>query len=331
MIRLALFISLLAGPAPVAPAAEPATPHGVEWNAPQTCGDAASIRADVARLLGGEEADLTEVSANGTVTRETDERWQLELRVATADGETTRSLVGESCETLAEAAALYIALAVDPMAVLEADVAATSVEAAEPEPEPEPEPQPESEPEPTPEPTPEPKPAPKQLQLGLRLLGAGGIGLRTSVYGGGGLGIGIVARRVRVDATGFYQFATVSNVGLPEDASARVQHGYAEVRGCPIFGGPRVTFIGCGGVLLGGFEARGLGLPDTTTARSLWLGLGVTAGIQLWVIPRLAISLEPSALFSLIRPRFAIDGAGEVFRVGVVGGRLALGLEVLAF
>ncbi|MEM6989366.1 MAG: hypothetical protein AAF721_02675, partial [Myxococcota bacterium] len=144
-------------------------------------------------------------------------------------------------------------------------------------------------------------------------------------------GIGVVLRRVRLDVAGVYQFRTPATGELPPGATARVGHGYAEVRACPILGGPRVVFLGCGGLDIGAFEARASGLAQATTGRDLWLGLSATAGVQWRFIPRLAISLEPAAVFSLLRPRFAVDGLGEVFRTGVVGGRVVLALEAQLF
>lgn len=99
----------------------------LEWRAPAGCPRADAVRADVDRLLGGEVPAL---AASGEIVRTAD-GWELRLRVG-AEGE--RVLVAHECRLLAEATALILALAIDPVRVVEVDEGPATSGAVEPPP-----------------------------------------------------------------------------------------------------------------------------------------------------------------------------------------------------
>src|SRR5260221_4610626 len=115
--------------APVA-AEEPAR-LSLPWSAPPGCPGGSAVRQRTESLLGGGPVEprlSRSLSARGKVTSSSG---RFELRLSTLDnglaGE--RSIQGASCEELASAGALIIALAIDPQAVAEHSAAATTAAA----------------------------------------------------------------------------------------------------------------------------------------------------------------------------------------------------------
>jgi hypothetical protein len=87
----------------------------IEWTAPDECADSTVLRAEIESLLGGslEAAAERPLAARALVSR-TGERWHLQLEL-TQDGVSRRRLLqGESCQALLDAAAVVIALAINP-------------------------------------------------------------------------------------------------------------------------------------------------------------------------------------------------------------------------
>lgn len=109
MLALVSAWAVLAGP--------PEPGLSVQWDAPAGCPDGAAVRARVVRLVGEEAARKARLTARAAVRAEGG-RWALELELAGETGAGKRSLSAGRCEELAGAAALVIAIAVDPRAVL---------------------------------------------------------------------------------------------------------------------------------------------------------------------------------------------------------------------
>ena len=109
MLALLSAWAVLAGP--------PEPGLSVQWDAPAGCPDGAAVRARVVRLVGEEAARKARLTARAAVRAEGG-RWALELELAGETGAGRRSLSAGRCEELAGAAALVIAIAVDPRAVL---------------------------------------------------------------------------------------------------------------------------------------------------------------------------------------------------------------------
>ncbi|MCA9691458.1 MAG: hypothetical protein KC636_17775, partial [Myxococcales bacterium] len=101
---------------PAAPTSTPvaAPTWTLAWSAPAECPDAARVRDEVTRMLGG-AVDLGDRSlhAEAAVTA-VDAGWRLDLRLTGSHAEGARAIESASCEELADAAALVIAIAIDP-------------------------------------------------------------------------------------------------------------------------------------------------------------------------------------------------------------------------
>jgi hypothetical protein len=89
----------------------------VVWTAPAGCPDKAALTARIERLLGGPpQASDRRLDVQATV-EEIPRGFRLEIDLTTGDFESKRVLQGALCESVADAAALVIALAFDPDAV----------------------------------------------------------------------------------------------------------------------------------------------------------------------------------------------------------------------
>jgi len=94
--------------------AAPAPGLQIDWQAPAECPGQAELRARVGSLVGA-AAERTELRVAGRVVRE-GERWTLTLELVRAGSREARTLRDGACRGLAEAAAVVIAVAIDPRA-----------------------------------------------------------------------------------------------------------------------------------------------------------------------------------------------------------------------
>jgi hypothetical protein len=83
------------------------------WDAPSECPNGASIERQVREILVGSQLGAAGLSAQGTVTRTSADRWRVDLTLRSAGWEARRTLGGSTCEAVSQAAALVIALAVN--------------------------------------------------------------------------------------------------------------------------------------------------------------------------------------------------------------------------
>lgn len=96
------------------------------WSAPAECPSKADVLAETARNLGREVELRGEASIRKVGTR-----YRLRMRLRVNDAETERELLADQCASLADAAALIAALAIDPEATMRRR-AVTSTDAGPP-------------------------------------------------------------------------------------------------------------------------------------------------------------------------------------------------------
>jgi hypothetical protein len=106
------------GPAPATTADE--LPLDLAWNAPAACPDAQSERDEVRRRVGQLAGDrrTTRVFADIAIRSDASGAFQLSLRTRVGDTTGERDLTGRDCRQLADAAALVLALLINPDAAL---------------------------------------------------------------------------------------------------------------------------------------------------------------------------------------------------------------------
>ncbi len=163
----------------------------LEWSAPSGCPNRAAILAEVRQLLGPDVKSWPVRPAQGVLSREA-AGWSLHLEIASSEGVGTRDLRDESCLRLAQAAALALALSVEPPAAAPALTA-------------------------------EPAPLAAPFFLVRAILG-GDLGSLRAPSPGPGLAVGVSFGRSRLEAVAHYWFAE-SAEGVRDQLASGGLHG----------------------------------------------------------------------------------------------------------
>ena len=327
--KVALFLVLAVTVLSRGPAvrAQPAPPITFIWNAPPPCPSSAAVLAETTRLLGGRVEGDRRVDGRATVRKAFD-GWHLAL-TTTVDGTPgRRTLVAPTCEDAADAAALILALAFDPDAVV-----------AGPAPPPKPPPPPPQPPPPPPPPGPPPPPEDETddaIPIGGSF--AALINVDAGVLPNVGVGFGGAAALhlgpVRLELAGSYwlpQTVTLNAAG----AGGEVSYAAGSLSACPGFRADRLYGGGCAGIELGWLGAEAIGVDVVGEADQLWASarLGALGAVRLggpvW------LRLELGVTIPFTRPRFRLErvpeAGGVVNQPGIVSARAAGGLEVAFF
>jgi hypothetical protein len=260
-----------------------------------------------------------------------------QVQFVSSRGIDERTLEGRSCESLAEAVVLVIAVAV------EAEVAPQQPEPAEPEPaEPEPiEPEPiEPEPEPGPEPAtevsieqpPSDSPPPKQQRPRghVGLLGGGGWGPIDAGMGALVLEVGAQGRRWRASARGVW--VPPRTIALADEPTlvGRYDGGFGGARACLVssLARERIELPHCAGFEAGVLRGRGVGTtPDPDTATQPWLGVQLGPGLRYVPNRWIALGVEVDLVAGLLRGGFTL-GDRIAQSQAPIGVRALAGLEI---
>lgn len=304
-----------------------ATP--VSWRAPAECPDAAEVSTRVARLMGRAptaaelvvDADVTAVSGG----------YSLRLRATSGALVDERVLVAESCEVLADTAALLAAVIVDPVATaVTVEVPARAAAEANDDVVEDPTGNTSIVRRPAIAPTPRPRPTPREtgpIELSMRARAGGQLGAVPGLTGGPDLALAIGGRRVRAEIVGSYWLPRRVDRATP---SLRVHLGTISPRACGTLPQRRIDIAVCAGpeigVMRGDVGGGGTRLP-------LWIAIVAEAGVRAPVSPRVAIWATAGTAAPLRFPRFRlVDETGlrsrQVYRPSVAAMRIHLGIEV---
>ena len=94
------------------PAQAQAVPIELAWKAPAECPAQDAVVGEVARVLGHLPAGAP-IQVRAEVTRAEDGLWKAQLELATKSAQSQRQLVAASCEAIASATALIVAVAIE--------------------------------------------------------------------------------------------------------------------------------------------------------------------------------------------------------------------------
>lgn len=319
----------------------------LRWQAPLECPDEPALRERVDALVPGL---LDRRDAAGS-------RVEIELRVVeqgyaatvlvrNSDGETRRDFAALDCETVVDAAALVLAVTLDPVAV---SLGLSEPAASEPSPSPTEEPR-ASEPAIVDEPEPSPPPVeaepverpttigstsssasadrPRNLDLGfgVRALGGGGYGPTNTGYATIGGALALIGPRWRAELGGLWAIPRV--VRLDTNVGGRFDSWAVLGRGCFAPKLRRLELPSCAGIELGSVRGAGLeDLPTSGRATFLWVAIAAAQGLWFSPIDRLGIGLELDLAVPLNRGAFRIDSS-EVQRIAAVTVRGLAGIEL---
>jgi hypothetical protein len=300
----------------------------LRWEAPNECPDANTVRAGTERLLG-QSLDVprgNNVRAHGKVSRNSSGNWELELRIAVGDRVEEETLIAKKCRALADAMALKVALASDPLAVVESverDIPASAApaEAAA-----------KASLSPSDHAQSQPPPSglsgTRRLRGSLRITGGVGVGqlpgasAGTALYGS----LELSSFRAELGAQ-FYRGGDARYVQLPS-VGAQLDLLSGTVRACFTQGASRWTFPICSGFELGVMRGEGFGVATTETASRLWAAAIVGPAVRFSLTRGVALWLEADAVLPLIRPGFHMQNLDTLYLAPASGWRACVGLEV---
>jgi hypothetical protein len=278
----------------------------VDWQGPP-CASVAAFHAGVRSALQRDPEQLltSPLHVRVLITESVGKQgFTLVLATQYRQAELSRELTVDRCSEAVEAAALVVALAIDPAAAREQG--AQDQEGGAPVP---------ARPH---EPSltvhtaalfgvsarevPAPSPA-VQLAVGVRAAKLG-------------VGVEVTWVRAQYEAQGAEQRG--GNVGL---SGAGLSLCYVPVaRALSLWS----CALGHGGA----WRAWGVGISDPERQRRAWLAMSARVGAGLSLHERLSVVAAGDLQVLLTRPRFVIDGVGTVYRPGPVGARFWGGLEL---
>jgi hypothetical protein len=294
---LLAFVLSLVAPA-LAAEARPPGEFRLSWIAPAGCPSGADVEADARRLVGA-TTNAQRLVARGKLVRLAPHQWQLNLVTALDESRGQRQLTFDSCEAAAQAAAVVLALMLNPHASVEAEPT-TAVTASHP------------------------PPARGSLEAALRGGAAFGVfpgaSPRLSVGLSGGLG---PARLWLRASAGLIQTIQASS---DNPAGARLHESSIGAAFCWEFLAASVGVAPCAGVDLHRVVGRGRGVSQPEDGEIGWAAgsLGLLGGVPLGSVVGVQVLLAAEVPFA--RPRVYLQDIGELLRPFVIGGRADLGL-----
>jgi hypothetical protein len=272
----------------------------VQWDAPAACPDDAAVEGRIAALVG----DAVVVTPATARVEQHGDRFEVELVTWIDGGSQRRVLAASSCDALADAVAVVIAVALDPVVSAQAPaiVAVSEVAAIER----------------TPPPlrTRAREEAPTQLvqrsplQLGLVI--AGGYGSGIAPHGNAlthlGLAIGRRAWAIELDARLWLPRTFGRN---DPNGGARVLLGTFGALACGkgVFG--RVELPVCAGLEVGGLRARGLNLDQPATRSYQWLAPRARVGLRVALGRGVGLVLVGEGAVPLFKAQLQVRRSGQ--------------------
>jgi hypothetical protein len=306
---------------------EPAAPVSLSWAVPGTCMAREQALARLHELIPALPESLPETRGTLAITVEIVDV-TAKIRFVGPRGIDERTIEGPSCESLAEAAVLVIAVAVeapDPAVDEASPVSPSEVDEADDRQPIEPQSEPQSEPEPAQrEPAPSlpvdppkslsPKslsPARQRVRGHVGMFGGGGVGPLDTGMGTLGLELGLQGHWWRASARGLW---IPPRRTLADDPTriGRYDGGLGGARACvvPTFVRVRLESPICAGIEAGLLRGRGIDTtPNPTTATRAWAA--VELGPSLLYVPKrwVALGLELDLVVALLRGGFTASDA----------------------
>lgn len=316
----------------------------IEWVAPAECPDEEALVEGVRALLPGRDVDASPsiVHASGTVEG-SDGSFVLRLSIVTEAGRRTREMQSTKCSDLAAAAALLVAIALDPELVVGEPV----------EPEPEPQPEPIAEPDagravasPSPSPAHQPVPPPEAFlserdskpraqssRIRPDLQGLVSIGTGASFAALPRTAPSLVARMglrwrfLRVELGMVHRFRRTVPLPLMTAAYAELWNTVGKLSLCGVPAVRWVEFPLCAAVEAGSIAGRSRGVSSPAQGRGPWVASAFGGGVIARVHRNVALALHADAIVPITETRFEVAGVGEIFRSPAVGADVVFAIE----
>lgn len=318
--------------APAVPPAPPPRPAALEivWAAPDACPDETALRESVLALAALDEHGEGTLFVDGAIEASGD---AFELRLSTRLGalEDERAIRDSDCEALVQAAALLVAVSVDPdVGPPPEDVAPKPEPVAAAKPQPPRASTPASVPE-QPSATVEVRPDPPRTvrpwKPGAVFVGVAPqleFGALPGLSGGPRVSFGLQWKRASVAAYGLYGAPRRTDAIL--GASGLAQMGAAGFLGCgnPLTGSLRLPI--CAVIEGGGIRVASRGLDPANRVLSPWTAAGARVGVERrW--GRVGVYSAGEVLVPVVRTDVLL-GEASSFTTWAVSMRLVVGLKI---
>jgi hypothetical protein len=274
----------------------------LSWNAVGECSSAAQVLRAVQAQLGPDFTSDTRLVAHGELSLESNGAYLLRLSYTTNSGSRDeRQMRGESCAAVSDAAALALALALNPSVGIQAAVEAPASTAKADE---------------------------KLASFVVQLLAA----FDTPVLGlptlGGGLraGVALAGLELSISAQLFLPREQTSH-----DITIELQYWSLDVGACYLVPAGSWSLGPCARFELGRLSGDPRGDIDEPTQRAARVHAVTLGGVvRLRLYAPLWFALDASLEWVARRPQFNVTGTGTIARPNTFGARLSLG-PMLAF
>ena len=283
------------------------------WEAAPTCPSQLEVVANILHLLSpGAVFEPLVVDARAW---EHEGHWYLQLSTRSATAADNRTLDGESCAVVSDAAAVIIALTLDPGRGLTVSPGEPATVLS-----------------PTPL-EPEREVLATGIALRVRLGGLGEVGIHPRVGAAlvAGAGVALDLWSLEVSAT----YSLPQRVEATGVSGARMTLAALALRGCRGLRLGEIDLAGCALAEVGRQQARGFGVSQARTAHATWAAPGMSVVGDYELDDPLFVWAEVSGLVPFARPRFSVETVdaetGAVRRVlaaraSRVVGRAGIGL-----
>ena len=306
---------------------EPQAPAlDLHYEAPESCPRASDFSAAVSRLLGGSERLSRNLKARVAVRSVAHDDFKLTLLTEIDGISGERVIQGRSCSSVADAAALTLALILNPD--IETAVDASTVSNARPTHEPR---TAAIRPKAQTTDASQPLPAPKSKQP-IRWLGSSAVGLHFGVMPRPGpdisLGLGAAYGRWSLLASGQYALPETVLLSGQDRVGGRLWHGTLMALGCWASAADAPRLGGCVGGAYTRVQGRGKGVTTVRAGATAWFS--PTAGIfgDFPLSRHAALRLSGLLLVPLKRPDTHLDELGTVQRPSALTANLQVGVIV---
>jgi hypothetical protein len=296
------------------------------WRAPKDCPQEPEVRARIEGYLGGSNRSREQVIAEASIGGTSEHRYQLRLRITTSKGQAERSLSAESCAAVAQAAALLIAMAVDPniAGAPESKGAAPGPSATPSAPPPKPEARSERA-------ASEASNEPTEPALGVEASAMLDVGSMP----GAGLGFSGQAEArfswLRLGLGGQLFIPSEGSISQLPTATVDISAAMATARACGTWRlGPSLELGPCVWGELGELRGRAEGIRRPFAGSALWLALGTALQSRFALGPHFKLDADAGLIVPHARRRFLVQsdqGTLAVHRVAAAALRFGLGIS----